>query len=195
MKKNGFTLVELLAMLVVLGILMGVAIPNISGIIKNNKLNIIKTDAIKMIDTAKVKMSTDKEIKEKPTTNKCIVMALNYLNDSEDINTGPNGGKYMQFDSFVVITREGNEYKYYVRLIEKTGNEYYGINIVDRTALSAKNSDYIKKVDTLYNLNGGSEAIASDKAKLAGKLKASYPSVKDLACTTILSYHPGYKLN
>ena len=29
MKKNGFTLVELLAMLVVLGILMGVAIPNI----------------------------------------------------------------------------------------------------------------------------------------------------------------------
>ena len=99
MKKNGFTLVELLTMLTVLGILMVIAVPNITGILRSNKLNIIKADAIKMIDTAKIKMVTVNS-KDKPTAGQCLVFALNYLNDSEDINTGPNGGNYLQFDSF-----------------------------------------------------------------------------------------------
>ena len=39
LKNRGFTLVELLAMLVVLGILMAVTIPNITGILNQSKEN------------------------------------------------------------------------------------------------------------------------------------------------------------
>ena len=147
-----------------------------------------------MMDTAKVKMSTDKSINQKPTTNKCIIMALNYLNDSEDINTGPNGGEYMQFDSFVVITREGNEYKYYVRLVEETGETYYGVDLIDRPVLSEKKLDYIKKISKIYSLDGG---IESDKEKLKTKgLNITYPEdkAKTICEGGIISYHPGYKL-
>ena len=52
MNNKGFTLVELLAMLVVLAILMGIAIPNITGILANNKVNVMKADASKMTDGA-----------------------------------------------------------------------------------------------------------------------------------------------
>ena len=48
-KRKGFTLVELLAMLVVLGILMAVAIPNITGILGNQRVNGLKADAESLI--------------------------------------------------------------------------------------------------------------------------------------------------
>ena len=64
MKNNkGFTLVELLAMLVVLGILMAITVPNISGILSQQKETAFIEDASKLINTAKMKMSTDREIR------------------------------------------------------------------------------------------------------------------------------------
>ena len=54
MKNNkGFTLVEVLAMLVVLGIIIGVTVPNITGILNSQKTNLIAEDGIKMIENAK----------------------------------------------------------------------------------------------------------------------------------------------
>ena len=45
MKNNkGFTLVEVLAMLVVLGIIIGVTVPKITGIFNNQKNNLISED-------------------------------------------------------------------------------------------------------------------------------------------------------
>ena len=57
MKKNGFTLVEVLAMITVIGIIMLVSIPNISGMMKNQRLNYLKGDATSMVEAAKMKVS------------------------------------------------------------------------------------------------------------------------------------------
>ena len=78
MKKNGFTFVELLTMLAVLGILMLIAIPNINGILKNQRLNMIKGDATNMVETAKIK-SRKERLLTKPKSGECIIFALNYL--------------------------------------------------------------------------------------------------------------------
>ena len=190
MKKNGFTLVELLDMLVVLGILMAVAVPNITGILRANKLNVVKSDAIKMMDTAKVKMSTEKKI-EKPGVGECVVFALNYLNDSEDITQGPNGGNYLQFDSFVVVTKRttatGQQYEYYVRLIEEVkGSKYFGINLVTRSKLAEENTDYITNIE----LDEANRLIGTKNADLE-----ILPNVIDSSiCRNdgILNYYPGH---
>ena len=55
MNNKGFTLVEILAMLVVLGILMVITIPNVTGILANNKFKVMKADADKTLDTAKIR--------------------------------------------------------------------------------------------------------------------------------------------
>ena len=62
--------------MIVLGIIMGVTIPNITGIVNSSKYNGIKTDATKMIDKAKLKVIKEKKI-QKPQEKQCIILTLN----------------------------------------------------------------------------------------------------------------------
>ena len=152
MKNKGFTLVELLAMLVVLGLLIGISIPNINGILKNQRLNVIKTDATNMAEKAKAMVVKDPLV-TKPKNGECLIFTLDYLNDDEDIGKGPNGGDYYPYDSFVIYTREGNQYKYYVRLVENTGNGNYGFNRVNVNDISELKNDNIIKITGIYGLS------------------------------------------
>ncbi|MBQ6498238.1 MAG: prepilin-type N-terminal cleavage/methylation domain-containing protein [Bacilli bacterium] len=188
MNNKGFTLVELLAMLVVLAILMGIAIPNITGILANNKLNVMKADATKMVDTAKLKFSRI-AASERPKSGECVIYALNYLNDSGDITNGPNGGRYLQFDSFIIVSREASKYGYYIRLIEEDGAKRIGINVEERSVLSQGETDYIKSISEseLFGLGGDKEG---DKTILDSK-----EIVRNKCPNGVIDYYPGRVLN
>lgn len=161
MKNNkGFTLVELLAMLVVLGILMGVTIPNITGILTQSKQNALIEDANKMVDSAKIKVATRKTgLNKIPKleNNECAVFTLDYLNDNEDIGKGPNDGVYLDHDSYVVLKKDVNKNKYYVRLVEEKDDKYSGIEEVDYEILEKEGRKQIKKITTLKNLTKDSQ--------------------------------------
>lgn len=136
MKKNGFTLVELLASLTILGILMAVTVPNVVGILTQNREKTYNEDAKKMISTAKYKMAGNNGV-VRPGNNNCILMSLGYLDNSEYENP-PNGGKYLRDQSFVVIKRVGKRYQYYVRLVEEMPDDYgsyFGIDVVEEATL------------------------------------------------------------
>ena len=119
--SKGFTLVELLAMLVVLGVLMAVAVPNVNGILKNQRDNTLVEDAGRFIEQTKTTMTIDSKI-GKPAAGECLVFTLQYVDFNKEIAEGANSKEYKRFDSIVVYTRVGNEYKYYVRLIESGDN-------------------------------------------------------------------------
>jgi prepilin-type N-terminal cleavage/methylation domain-containing protein len=53
MKKKGFTLVELLAVIAILAILVIVAMPNVLGMFSSAKVNTFVTEVQKYMDTAK----------------------------------------------------------------------------------------------------------------------------------------------
>ena len=158
MKNKGFTLVELLAMLTVLGILMAVAVPNISGILSNHKLNVLRQDALNMVDRAKIMVS--KNNLKKPGNNEAIVLSLDYLNTNEDFDTGPNGGKYDMYESFVYIARLGQSYKYFVRLVEKNGSEYTGFEFVNIDDVDELDNSNIVSISKLYGLSSSSDGVA-----------------------------------
>ena len=146
MKKSGFTFVEILAMLVIIGIIMIVAIPNISGMLKNQRLDFLKHDAISMVEAAKMKINKN-SMMEKPKKGECIVFSLNYLDDNDNIVKGPNGGTYDKFDSVVLYTRVDQKYVYYVRLVEDVSGKRKGIQLEESTSISSLKSSDVEEVD------------------------------------------------
>ena len=59
MKKKGFTLVELLAVIAILAILVIVAMPNVLGMFNQAKANTFVTEVQKYMDTAKTSFMTE----------------------------------------------------------------------------------------------------------------------------------------
>lgn len=189
MKKNGFTLVEVLAMLVIISIIMVVAIPNISGMLKNQRLNVYKNDANSMVEAAKMKVSKE-EMFVKPQAGQCIVFPLNYLDENDNIVKGPNGGEYNKFDSVVVYTRVDDvntntkKYKYYVRLVEEYDGKREGIHLIesiDIKNLKTRDINLIEDNIGLTKFDRTSEGIA--KLSVFASIMAY--------CETINGYYSG----
>ena len=132
--KGGFTLVELLATMVILGLIMVVAVPNVIGILSKNRANTYVEYAKKMATLAEYQLRTGNNLIEKPSANNCVVISLSYIDNSE-FEDPPNGGEYLKDQSFVVIKKDAGEFKYYVRLVEKFKDTNRGVKLTESSEL------------------------------------------------------------
>lgn len=138
MNRKGFTLVELLATILILSLLLLVAVPNVMSTIDKNKRDTYVEDAKKMITLAEYKVRSDTNI-EMPTDGRCIVILLSSL-DLSDFEEGPEGGEYDLEKSYVVIARSGSSYKYFSTIIEKYDGSTRGLPIISRDDLNKENA-------------------------------------------------------
>ena len=113
MKKKGFTLVELLAVIAILAILVIVAMPNVLGMFNQAKSSTFVTEVQTYMDAAKTKFITDAMTKTGPQTfktgdlkmdgaekdylieldtygnfSRVLVWDKNFCYDSSDLNSG-----------------------------------------------------------------------------------------------------------
>lgn len=120
MKNNkGFTFIELLAVIVILGLIMLIAIPNTISMIDRNRATNYIENAKTFISLAQNKVQIDKSLElpvKKADSDTVLIVTLGYLN-TNDLVEDPYGGEYNKVRSFVAVTYEDNEYKYYVHLI------------------------------------------------------------------------------
>lgn len=143
MNKRGFTLVELLATITILGIIMAVAVPNVISIVDKNKRTTYIADAKKLVALAEYKLRTDVNQK-KPDGTTSVIYRFNELDTSDLLDPAPEGGTYDGILSYVEIKYNTTykEYQYYVQLVENTtsGNQR-GIKYAISTELDKDNAN------------------------------------------------------
>ena len=84
-KKRGFTLVELLAVIVILAVILIIAMPKISDVIKNSKESSLETTA-KLIASQAEKKYTENQVLDNSSTIKCSDVAKISNADYESCN-------------------------------------------------------------------------------------------------------------
>lgn len=114
-KDKGFTLVEVIATMTILGIIMLLAIPNINGVIEKNRAKTYVEDAKKMIALAKYKVAKGDNKSE---------WTLEELDSAKEIDKGPYGYQYLRGESKVVY----RDQVYKVTLLENMAGTYSGIS-------------------------------------------------------------------
>lgn len=115
-KNKAFTLVELIAIVVILGLIAIIATPNIVKMVDNNKKEKFVVDARDMISKAKQKFGKDKYkdgIFEKIIGTSCYVTSAERLGMGKTID--PDGNSYNMDSSLVKVCEEKGEYIYYVK--------------------------------------------------------------------------------
>ena len=119
-QKKGFTLVELLAVIVILAVILIIAMPKISDVIKNSKESSLETTA-KLIASQAEKKYTENQVLDNSSTIKCSDVVKINNTDYESCN--------ITFDS------KGNAK---VTIVGK--GKFEGLQVVDGTKDSAKAS-------------------------------------------------------
>jgi type IV pilus assembly protein PilA len=132
--ERGLTLIELLAVIVILGIIVAIAIPAIGAIIDNSKKDAHIANAQQMVSATRLAVSSDPAIAGTSGTDTdgkttvTIEFTMKELNDNgylERIPKSPgNKGPYDQDKSKVVLTKKGNTRTYKVTLVGSNNFKY-----------------------------------------------------------------------
>jgi len=120
MKKRGFTLVEMLGIVVVLGIISTIAIPVIQGSINSNREKMLNVVKKQLIDVSKDWSA--KNVSSLPEENgESVSVTLKDLKESGllRIDVGnPKTSKVLSNESFITITKRDNNFVYEVILYD-----------------------------------------------------------------------------
>ncbi|MBW8350208.1 prepilin-type N-terminal cleavage/methylation domain-containing protein [Bacillus sp. IITD106] len=134
--QRGLTLVELLAVVVILGIISAIAIPSIGGLINNSKKDAHIANAQTMVNAVKLMITADEltfDKDNKATVTLETLVKDNYLDKVKD----PSGNGYDEKNSIVTVTKgTDNAYDYSVKLISTNGVTY-----LDNDPFKIKRSD------------------------------------------------------
>ena len=129
MNRKGFTLVELLGVIIILSIVMLIAMPNITAISERTKKDSYLNDAKKIVYLAKYEIKKGQI--DKPGNGESIKVTLKDL-ATNDVDKDKDGLLYNEDETYVYITRENGNIVYYVQLIADKKNGYHrGILLVN----------------------------------------------------------------
>jgi len=184
--RNAFTLVELLAVIVILGILMLIAIPNTIALIDKNKKGNYIEHAKTFVSLVQNRVQTDKALELPIDETSVLIVTLDFLK-TNDISDSPYGESYDKNSSFVAILLKSNRYTYYVHLVSCNNssnscskddlNLWRGIELIE---VSRLNDD--DRYDLIKSTKADPNLIDIDEIKANSLFVGKEVCINDEAC-------------
>ena len=142
MNNKGFTLVELLAVIVLLAIIGGLAVPNVISSINNSRKNTFLLDAKRMVSKAEYLISKNANDRNIVKSGESVKYNYNQLNEKGEFEVDSDGQPFND-SSFVIVTKEGNNFSYCVcamgtkKIISTTYNCSLESYCIDNSSLNS----------------------------------------------------------
>jgi len=140
--EKGLTLVELLAVVVILGIIAAIAVPSIGSIIDNTKRDAHLANAQQLVSSAKLYIATENPSATDLSSTGITLKNLidnGYLSDIKD-PSGTTGSTYNTENTKIFVEKDSTKgYQYYVILTNGTNTYIDGhtpATKIDITALT-----------------------------------------------------------
>ena len=116
MNKKAFTLIELLAVIVILGVILMIAIPKVSQYINRSKKDSFVDEARLYIDAVRNDL-TNEDYPAPANANDALIVTIDRIKMEKSHKKSPFGGKYLYNKSYVAVINVGTgsdpAYAYY----------------------------------------------------------------------------------
>ena len=156
MKNKGFTLIEILAVVMIIGVLGIIGVSAISSYIEESRKSTFIATAKVYIDAARDLKAGDKLIQE-PKDTEAVLIPLDILELEENHDFSTPYGEIDKNKSYIIITNENNKLKYYVTILDESG---HALVMIEEGELSKDNI----QVSQLNNIDIKTHQMVKDRA-------------------------------
>lgn len=141
MNRKAFTMVELIAIITIIGVILIFALPNVTSTIERNKKDVMINDAKDFLDKVKYCLLVNKAVCQYPTTAGnpgAKKIYLDAVDPREEIKKSPFGNEYNRTNSYVKVSlNNSGGVKNYIYTIYLFDGEYK----IDGKTMGDLNSD------------------------------------------------------
>lgn len=157
--SKGFTLIEILAVIIIISVLVLIAVPAVTKYITSSKLNIYESTLRNMVSTVNNEIiSGHREKYSFDEENEYLVMPLVCVELEKGNNQKSPFSNYVAAYSFIIVEPTATGYSYKVQALDETGHGTYLIKPeeIKIQELATSNLSYItKSITASSNTNYG----------------------------------------
>ena len=153
MRKKGFTIIEILAVIIIIGAISMIGVISINAYLANSEKDIYIANLKTFVKAAKDLYNSDR-LAQEPRANEALIIPLELLELDQSAGYKSPYGTYIKESTYIIVTRENDQNTYYIVALD-SGD--IGINCVRENKLHRReiiidNID-IDKIKTLDQIS------------------------------------------